>query len=256
MLTPSNVEVAALSDLGCRRSNNEDSFGYDPARKVYVVCDGMGGMAAGEVASQLAVATLLEVVAASDPATPIENTLAQAIAAANRAVHQGGQLPAHKGMGTTLVVAAIEGDELILANVGDSRAYRIRGASAEQLTAEQLTVDHSYLNELIRSGTIPVENAGKVNLKGMESVITRAIGVSPTVEPDFFNHTLVPGDTILLASDGLTRYVKDLEIAQLIATSTPHFAVQDLIALARARGGADNITALLLHLPTTTEGRA
>ncbi len=248
MLAQTSVEVAALSDLGCKRSNNEDSFGYDPARQVYVVCDGMGGMAAGEVASQLAVATLLEVVAASDPSTPIENTLALAIVQANDTVHKAGQQPAHKGMGTTLVAAAIEDDELILANVGDSRAYRIRESAAEQLT-----VDHSYLNELIRSGTIPVENANRVDLKGMESVITRAIGVAPTVEPDFFNHTLVPGDTILLASDGLTRYITEIEIAQLVSAFPLQTATQHLIALARERGGADNITALLLHLPATPE---
>ncbi len=248
MRRQTSIEVAALSDLGCKRSNNEDSFGYDPARRVYVVCDGMGGMAAGEVASQLAVATLLEAVAASDSAVPIEHTLALAIAKANEIVHQASQLPAHKGMGTTLVVAAVEDDELILANVGDSRAYVIRSVAPQQFTIEQLTVDHSYLNELIRSGTVPVENAGKVDLRGMESVITRAIGVSATVEPDFFNHTLVPGDKVLLASDGLTRYVTDAEIAQLVVTSTVHFATQDLIALARARGGADNITTLLLHV--------
>lgn len=240
---PTSIEVAALSDLGCKRTNNEDSFGYDPARQVYVVCDGMGGMAAGEVASQMAVATLLQVVAASNAAVPIENTLAQAITVANQTVHQAGQLPEHKGMGTTLVAACIEDAKLIVGNVGDSRAYLIR---AHQV--EQLTVDHSYLNELIRSGTIAVENAGKVDLKGMESVITRAIGVSPTVEPDFFSFAVAPGDVVVLASDGLTRYVTQDEIGQLVSGSALQHSAQHLIGLARERGGADNITAMLLHL--------
>ncbi len=251
-MTPLSVQVAALSDIGCKRTNNEDSFGYDPARQVYVVCDGMGGMAAGEVASQMAVATFLEIVAASDPAIAIENTLARAIADTNHAVHRAGQLPAHKGMGTTLVAAAIETGpgyaKLVLVNVGDSRAYLI-----QRHDVQQLTVDHSYLNELIRSGTVPVENAGRVDLKGMESVITRAIGVAASVEPDFFSSSLMLGDTILLASDGLTRYVTATEIGQLIAPATLQFSAQDLIDLARARGGADNITALLLHIVATKE---
>jgi protein phosphatase len=242
---PLKVEVAALSDIGNVRTNNEDSFGYDPDRHVYVVCDGMGGMAAGEVASQTAVSTFLQTVAASDPAIPTATTMHQAITAANDTVHKAGLLPAHRGMGTTLVTAHVdlEAAKLYIGNVGDSRAYLLH-----QGQCMQLTVDHSYLNELIRTGTIAVENAATVDLKGMESVITRAIGVSPTVDPDFFAVDIAAGDIVLLASDGLTRYIGQEEIGQMVRCTEIPLAAQSLIALAKQRGGADNITTLLLHI--------
>jgi serine/threonine protein phosphatase PrpC len=236
------VEVAALSDMGCVRTNNEDSFGYDPARQVYVVCDGMGGMASGEVASQMAVSAFLGVVAASDRATPIEVTLHQAIIAANDSVFQTGLQPEHKGMGTTLVAACVEEAKLIIGNVGDSRAYMVQNSQCMQLT-----VDHSYLNELIRTGAVAVEDAGTVDLKGMESVITRAVGVTVGIEPDFFAVDLTPGDIVLLASDGLTRYLSPSDIAQLVTSADLSLSCQHLITIAKERGGADNITVLLLH---------
>jgi serine/threonine protein phosphatase PrpC len=236
------VEVAALSDVGCVRTNNEDSFGYDPDRQVYVVCDGMGGMASGEVASQMAVSAFLGVVATSDHTTPVEVILHQAIIAANDSVFKTGLQPEHKGMGTTLVAACIEDAKLVIGNVGDSRAYMIQNSQCMQLT-----VDHSYLNELIRTGAIAVENAGTVDLKGMESVITRAIGVSATIDPDFFALELTPGDIVLLASDGLTRYLSPTDIAKLVSNTDLNLSCQHLIAIAKERGGADNITAILLH---------
>ena len=245
------VEVAALSDVGSVRTNNEDSFGYDPERHVYVLCDGMGGMAAGEVASQMAVSTFLQSISATPPDTATEMTLHQAIKAANDAVHTAGLIPQHRGMGTTLVAAAIEGTKLIVGNVGDSRAFMLQNGQCMQLT-----VDHSYLNELIRSGTIAVEDAASVDLKGMESVITRAVGVSATIDPDFFSVDLTPGDIILLASDGLTRYIEAPEIAQLVNCMAISLSAQSLIALAKERGGADNITVILLQIsaadPTAT----
>jgi serine/threonine protein phosphatase PrpC len=236
------VEVAALSDMGCVRTNNEDSFGYDPARQVYVVCDGMGGMASGEVASQMAVSAFLEVVAASDRAVPIEMTLHQAIIAANDSVFQTGLQPEHKGMGTTLVAACVEESKLIIGNVGDSRAYMVQNSQCMQLT-----VDHSYLNELIRTGAVAVEDAGTVDLKGMESVITRAVGVTSVIEPDFFALDLTPGDLVLLASDGLTRYLGPTDIAQLVTAQDLQLSCQHLIDIAKERGGSDNITVVLLH---------
>ena len=242
---PISVKVAALSDVGSVRANNEDSFGYDAARQVYIVADGMGGMAAGEVASQLAVATFLNTVAASAPATPMENILHQAITAANDAVHQAGMQPQHKGMGTTLVAVHVDlaTARLFIGNVGDSRAYIFHGGECMQVT-----VDHSYLNELIRTGVVALENAATVDLQGMQSVITRAIGVSPTVEPDFFAVDIAPGDIILLASDGLTRYVSADEIAQIVKCMEVGLSAESLIALAKERGGSDNITVLLLHI--------
>ncbi len=237
------VEFAALSDVGCVRTNNEDSFGYDLARQVYVVCDGMGGMASGEVASQMAVATFLRVIAANDHSVPIEMALHQAITSANDDVYRTGTLPEHKGMGTTLVAACIEDTKLFIGNVGDSRAYMIQNSQCMQLT-----VDHSYINELIRTGIVAVENAGNVDLKGMESVITRAVGVTATIDPDFFAVDLTPGDIVMLASDGLTRYLNPTDIALLVTSLDLNVSCQHLIAIAKERGGADNITVLLLHM--------
>ena len=240
------VEVAALSDVGCVRKNNEDFFGYDPVRRVYVVCDGMGGMASGEVASQMAVTTFLEVIAANGRSVPVEMALHQAITSANDLVYRTSTLPEHKGMGTTLVAACVEDGKLYIGNVGDSRAYMIQKSQCMQLT-----VDHSYLNELIRTGAVALEDAGTVDLKGMESVITRAVGVTTTIDPDFFAVDLTPGDMVLLASDGLTRYVNPSDIALLVTGLDLQVSCQHLVAIARERGGADNITVLLLHILST-----
>ncbi len=240
---PHKILAAAISDIGCVRTNNEDSFGYDPAQQIYVVCDGMGGMAAGEVASQTAVATFLETVTSGDPSLPVESLLDTAIRAANGAVHQAGLDPAHKGMGTTLVAACIRDLKLYIANVGDSRAYLIKDG-----TCTQITIDHSYLNELIRSGVVDVKDAGKVDVQGMQTVITRAIGVEANVLPDFFSTALNPGDTVLLASDGLTRYVDGPELTLVSGSCDLDAAAHNLIALAKERGGTDNITVLLLQV--------
>jgi protein phosphatase len=149
-------------------------------------------------------------------------------------------------MGTTLVAAAIDASsgkqKLLIGNVGDSRGYMVQNGQCMQLT-----VDHSYLNELIRSGAIKVEDAGKVNLQGMASVITRAIGAAQSVEADFFAVDLQAGDMVLLASDGLTRYLTTGDIAQRVSGDDLQLSCERLIAEAKARGGADNITCLLLR---------
>ncbi len=236
------LQVSALSDVGCVRTNNEDAYGYDEAHGIYVVCDGMGGMASGEVASALAVTAILETFAASSSSpVPVSARLLQAITAANAEVWEKGQAPVHRGMGTTAVVAARDGERLIVGNVGDSRAYII-----ENDRCIQLTVDHSYLNELIRSGTVKIEDAHSIDLQGMESVITRAVGVAADVEPDFFSIELKPGSALLLATDGLTRYLLQDEIAAILRASTLETACANLISVAKQRGGQDNITCLLL----------
>ena len=236
------IVVAAVSDVGCVRTNNEDSFGYDPARQIYVVCDGMGGMAAGEVASQMAVETFLKTVAASNEGLPVEGLLDLAIRAANAAVHQAGMLPEHKGMGTTMVAACIQGSKLYIGNVGDSRAYLIR-----RHESTQITIDHSYLNELIRTGVVDVKDAASVDVHGMQTMITRAIGVEPNVDPDFFSVDL-PGDVVLLTSDGLTRYVEQEELSLIVGSCDLEGSARNLIAIAKERGGTDNITVLLLQV--------
>ena len=236
------LAVSALSDMGCVRTNNEDAFGYDESLGLFIVCDGMGGMASGEVASALAVAALLNSFAASAAsAAPVSARLLAAITAANLDVWEGGKIPANRGMGTTAVLAAIDGGNLIVGNVGDSRAYLIQDGACVQLT-----IDHSYINELIRSGSLTIEDARTANLRGMESIITRAIGAASEIQPDFFSVELQPGAVVLLATDGLTRYLLPDEIAAFVTNSPIDSACAQLIGEAKQRGGQDNITCLLL----------
>lgn len=245
-----SLDFAAVTDIGCRRSNNEDSYGYDAAQHLYVVCDGMGGNAAGEVASSMAVRTLIESFEAStDPAgpQPIEQRIAHAIAEANRVVYSAGmESPELHNMGTTLVCACLDGDRAVIGNVGDSRAYLVRSGIAMQITQ-----DHSLLDEEIRSGNITPEMAATSTL---QSVITRAIGVSATVQPDLFAARLEPNDLLLLASDGLTRYASPDDIAHATTTGADlTSACQSLVDLAKTRGGADNITCILLRAVDLTD---
>jgi len=239
---PLRIAVSALSDIGCVRTNNEDAFGYDESLGIFVVCDGMGGMASGEVASSHAVAAIVDSFAATAASgAPISTRLLLAINAANTDVWENGQIPENRGMGTTAVAAALDGNKLIVGNVGDSRAYIIQNGQCVQLT-----VDHSYINELIRNGTLTIENAHTADLRGMESVITRAVGVSAEVQPDFFSVDLKHGTAVLLATDGLTRYFGQEEIASVLGASTFDSACFNLIDLAKQRGGQDNITCILL----------
>jgi serine/threonine protein phosphatase PrpC len=240
---PLHLAVSALSDVGCVRTNNEDFFGFSEELGLFVLCDGMGGMASGEVASSRTVATILQTFQDSaSSGAPVSTRLLHAISAANSDVWETAKAPQHKGMGTTAVVAARDGDKLIIGNVGDSRAYIIQDDKCVQLT-----VDHSYLNELIRSGAVAIDNVHSIDLQGMESVITRAVGVASDVEPDFFSVDLKHSTKILLASDGLTRYLLRDEIAAMLQASPDDTACHNLIAVAKERGGQDNITCILLR---------
>jgi protein phosphatase len=239
-------DFAAATDVGCRRTNNEDSFGYDAEEQLFVVCDGMGGSVAGEVASSMAVRSLIETYGASAgngalEAEPVENRLMNAIFEANRVVREAGtNTPELNSMGTTLVCACLSGDRAIVGNVGDSRAYLVRDGSCIQITR-----DHSYLAEEVSKGNITPEMAAASNL---QSVITRAIGVGDTVEPDLFAAQIQPGDLLLLASDGLTRYASPEEIAAVAANAGDLAAICGvLIEHAKQGGGADNITCILLR---------
>ena len=240
-----SIRFAAATDIGCRRENNEDSFGYDTEYHLYVVCDGMGGSAAGEVASGLAVRTLIETFATSSApgaeASSLEDRLTQAVHEANRMVRSTASSNAqYSGMGTTMVLACFDGQKVLIGNVGDSRAYGIRGG-----VCRQITLDHSLVDEQLRMGIITPEQAATSE---MQSVITRAIGVADKVEPDFFAFEPMAGDMLVLASDGLTRYagIEDiLAIAQPTAELTA--ICGDLIELAKSRGGVDNITCIVLQ---------
>lgn len=243
------VDFAAATDVGCRRANNEDSFGYDAEEHVYVVCDGMGGSAAGEVASGMAVRALVEAFAGTAEASlagvltePAEDRLLRAIQAANERVRRAAQgHPALHTMGTTLVSACLDGGRMIIGNVGDSRAYLVREGMCTQITQ-----DHSFVEEQIRAGNMTPEMA---SLSELQSVITRAIGAADAVEPDLFAAPVRNGDLILLTTDGLTRYATAEEIAKIAGKQCDLEAIcRALIDHAKELGGADNITCLLLRV--------
>jgi serine/threonine protein phosphatase PrpC len=242
------LDFAAATDIGCHRTNNEDSFGYDAEQHIYVVCDGMGGNAAGEVASGMAVRAAIETFDAlgtgsgeADAGLTIEERLLHSILRANQAVREAAQGNQDLfNMGTTLVCACLTGQRLVIGNVGDSRAYLIRGGECVQIT-----LDHSLVDEQVRQGLMTPEMARTSNL---QSVITRAIGATETVEPDLFAAEMQLDDMVLLASDGLTRYAGPEDIAALATPGAELSAIcHQLIALAKGRGGADNITCLMLR---------
>jgi protein phosphatase len=240
--SPFHVEVWALSDIGCVRENNEDAFGFDESLGVFVVCDGMGGLDSGEVASSRAVAAVLSSFrSTAQTEATVSSRLLRAIYAANRDVIEAAAFPPLKGMGTTAVAAALDGNRMLIANVGDSRAYLI-----DRGECRQITIDHSYINELIRNGTLTAETAPSADLEAMQSIITRAIGIEAEVEPDIFTVDLHPGAAVLLATDGLTRHVQAREIAAIFAAVEPALVCAGLIQLAKERGGHDNITCMLL----------
>lgn len=243
------LDFAAATDVGRRRSNNEDSFGYDAEEHIYVVCDGMGGSAAGEVASGMAVRVLVETFEALGsqalegfPVLPVEERLLASIEEANREVRQAAwNDPALRTMGTTLVCACLDGDRLVIGNVGDSRAYLIREGRCVQITQ-----DHSFLEEQVRNGLLTPAMAAASEF---QSVITRAIGAADSVEPDLFAATVRKDDLFLLTSDGLTRYAAPETIARTAGKDRELKAIcLDLIEHAKQEGGADNITCLLLRV--------
>ena len=236
------IDIAALTDVGCVRTNNEDGFGYDLASRIFVVCDGMGGMAAGEVASATAVKVLVESFSQPGGAEAgTEDRLYRAILQANQQVFRLSQGQEElRGMGTTLVSACIDGRRLLIGNVGDSRAYFLRGG-----VCAQITQDHSFLAEQVRKGTMKLEEA---QASPLQSVITRAIGSAESVEPDIFTGDLEPGDIVLLTSDGLTRYADAKSIAStILSCATLAEACQALIDRAKQHGAVDNVTCVLLQ---------
>lgn len=236
------LEVAALTDVGCKRSNNEDSFGYDISTQIFAVCDGMGGMAAGEIASSTAVSELVQFFNRQDMSeTQGEQRLYNSILHANRQVcwlaHDSEEL---RGMGTTLVSACMDGRKIVIGNVGDSRAYFLRNGKCAQITH-----DHSYIAEQVRNGVISADDAGSSPL---QSLITRAIGTAESVEPDLFTAAVEPGDIVLLTTDGLTRYADAEAIAHLVLGNPDLLqACQALIDTAKEQGAVDNVTCLLLR---------
>jgi serine/threonine protein phosphatase PrpC len=244
------LEVAGKTDLGCVRANNEDNFGYDSRYGIFVVCDGMGGQAAGEVASKMGVDILLDYFRNLAPApvgppngrTPGATSLASAIQLANSTIFKAGQEQnGRNGMGSTIVAALVRGNSLAIGHVGDSRIYMVR-----QGTIQQLTQDHSLVMEQVRRGYITLEQAQKSE---MQNIILRALGSEEAVEADIEDLLAMPGDVLLMTSDGLTRHVQDEEILEIVqGSSNLEQACGALVRAARERGGDDNITCLLVRI--------
>ncbi len=239
------VRVAALSDIGCKRSNNEDSFGYDEGCGLYVVSDGMGGSAAGEIASHLAVSvTLAEyramLSAETSCSTPVQHLLYYAVLKANTAVYQRSQQDVRcAGMGATLVALCVNGSDAIIANVGDSRAYLIRGEACTSITR-----DHSLGAEQARMNPDQPLRPNDPSY----NIITRAIGVMRDVQPDLYAAQMVAGDRLLLASDGLMKHLEDSEIGHIVRThSTPEEGCGALINAVKLSGAQDNVTCLIVE---------
>lgn len=241
--------VKAATDLGLKRSQNEDSFRTwladgEPERgrgTLLVVADGMGGSQAGEVASRITVDTVYETY--REGLGPAAEDLARGIAEANRRVFAQSQArPEQRGMGTTCTAAAIQGDEIALAHVGDSRAYRVRDGEALVLTR-----DHSLVAQLVLARQITPEQA---RVDPRRNVVTRSVGVAETIEIDSGTAAggLLRGDTLVLCTDGLHGLVEDEEIAKLAQGQDLERACGALIDLAKARGGHDNITVILARL--------
>jgi protein phosphatase len=229
---------AVASDTGRRRRRNEDNYVVAPP--LFAVADGMGGAQAGEVASKLA-ASALE----GEDSNGLEGLerIDALIQEANRRIYDLASTdPAASGMGTTMTVALVEGMTVAIGHVGDSRGYLVRG---EQM--EQLTDDHSLVNELLKSGRLSEEEA---HVHPQRSVITRAVGTDPDVDVDGFTIEAEEGDVFLLCSDGLTDMVSDEEILELVHAHRDDLekAVKALVSAANRGGGEDNITAVAFRI--------
>ena len=232
--------ASAVSDRGRKRTSNEDSYGFSVEHGVYVVCDGMGGAAAGEIASSLAVDEIMRLVAGSST-RPARGEMETAIAAANHAIYSRAQRN-HKlsGMGTTMVVLVAEERRVTVFNIGDSRCYRLRDRRLEQVT-----LDHSLVEEQMRLGRMTLAEAQRSPLR---NVITRALGTQKEVTPDIFELEADPGDLFLICSDGLTRELDDPLIESLLSIDLPLDELCGrLVGAANKAGGHDNITALLVR---------
>jgi protein phosphatase len=249
----------AKSDIGRKRPHNEDCFVADSSIGLYVVCDGMGGGNAGEIASRMAIETILTHIrsadgppdlGADDPnLTPATNRLAHAIRAANAAVFRASwEHPKYAGMGTTVAAARLFRHTVSIAHVGDSRVYLIRNG-----IMQALTVDHSWVAEQVAQGYMTEEEAEH---SPRRNIVTRALGVESTVEIDVAELPLMSGDLLLLCSDGLTRGVPCSEILRTLEREGNLGEKTDrLIALANDAGGEDNITVLLVAVEGGSAGR-
>ena len=249
------IKIHEITHTGMVREHNEDAIGSDSDIGLLVLADGMGGYNAGEVASGIAVQTVTELATEGanrkerhdrDPTTGLLRqtiVLRDAIARANKIIYQTAQSQTHcEGMGTTLVAAMFYDDKISIAHVGDSRAYRLRDNKFEQIT-----LDHSLLQELVDRGFYSQEEAQRSTNR---NYVTRALGVEPTVEVEVNEYDVLPGDVYLLCSDGLSDMVEDEDIHLTISTFNDSLDVvgQQLVQLANDHGGRDNISIMMAQI--------
>lgn len=245
------IEVACLTDVGCQRSNNEDSFLYwEPdgeeefrrKGRLAVVADGMGGYEGGQEASRLAVETVRDVYASSLETDP-QRVLVEALRLAHQNIqHYAAEHPQLHGMGTTCTAVSIVGRQLCFAHVGDSRLYLVREG-----TVSRLTRDHSYVSRLVESGFVRSEDAES---HPQRHILTAALGSGSVVDPDVCERplSLQEGDTLVLCTDGLWSLIGEQELGQTVQAHTPAESCRELVKMALERGGPDNITVLLLRI--------
>ncbi len=249
----------AASDVGRKREHNEDNFLVDRRLSLFVVADGMGGHASGEIASQIAVTEfrnsvearrdLLDAYVRRQEGVTTQDVLAvleHAVQTAGLAIFERGQQEAEKrGMGTTLSALLLLGERGFIAHVGDSRVYMVR-----QGETVQLTEDHSLVNELIRHGKVTRETLAASPYASYKNAVTRALGVYETVQVDTIDLEILPGDQFLLCSDGLHSHLEEKDVAQFLSTDHVTTIPQKLIDHANKGGGQDNITAVVLRIHT------
>ena len=256
MKTKDMVEMVGVTDPGCVRKSNEDNFAVEPDLGLLVVADGMGGHNSGEVASDISCKTIVEYArqmlggdksivpeGGSAGLTARGRQLEFFVKSANAVIYEKGRaFPKDAGMGTTVVAALVDSKSMTVAHVGDSRLYLWRRG---ELT--QLTEDHSLVGEQVKRGQITPDQASRSNL---QNILTRALGAERDVQVDVAEHPLLPGDLVLLATDGLSKMVVDAEVASVIAEEKdPQKIVDVLIAKSLAAGGVDNISIVAAKIP-------
>lgn len=241
------MKVCGKTDVGLRRHENQDTFAVEQGEKllIAVVCDGMGGAEGGQIASSLAVETFMKeiraLLRADMTAGQLRELASFCVAKANTAVYQHAlQEPAYQGMGTTLVSAVAGERDAVICNIGDSRAYLIHNGEMMRITH-----DHSVVQTLVENGDITAEEA---RTHPNRNLITRALGPDETTLCDAFDVSFAHGDKILLCTDGLVVTATDEEICRIVcADKRAEEKLDDLIALAKAQGAPDNVTAVLIE---------
>lgn len=232
------MRVGGASDVGRVRKVNEDAFWFD--ERLLIVADGMGGHIAGEIAAAVALEAVKEAIGPLPlPAgEPVEELVRKAVSLANLQVYEKARREGLDGMGTTLTMAVVLDGVACVGHVGDSRAYHVR-----KRRMEQITEDHSVVAELVKSGGI---SAAEAHTHPYRNLLTRALGTAPDVEADVYQVRLTPGEALLLCTDGLTAVLTDDEIYRILMEhQEPNQCAERLIAMANARGGPDNVTAVI-----------